>query len=452
MILKKVPHLKGTVNVPGDYSITQKAIAISSIAKGKSIIHGYLDSCSTNITTAAFRAFGIDISDHADPDNENVHSLYIYGNGLKGLSKPSGTINVENNSLLLRMLSGIIASQSYTCSISGDAFIKSLSQESLIKPLRKMGSKITGFDDSDRAPLTITGRELKGIQYVNIVSNDEIKSAVLLAGLYAKNKTTVYETRANHNHMEVLLDQFGAQIEFEHTENTHGKNFCDSATVYNCFELNARDIYVPGDFFYASCFISAALINPDCDIYLTNVGVNSTRIAYLNACIQMGGNIEIFNLKEVNGERIADLHIKTSELHALRIPAGSVTSMIDELPLLCLIASKANGTTIISGLTDIKEKDVDLLKYTLINLNNMGANISIEGECLLIKGLNKLRAADIITNNDHRLNMAMCIAGISSEQGISVPGSKSDGWTYLEDYSSIEYYYPEFLNDLASLI
>ncbi len=423
MKFKKSKGLNGTIKVPGDKSISHRAVMFGSLAKGTTEITGFLNGADCLSTIACFQEMGVKIEIEKD-------RVLVHGNGLHGLTAPTKTLDVGNSGTTTRLISGILAGQDFPCVLSGDASLNSRPMKRIITPLSMMGADIVSVNGNDCAPLKITGKPLKAIHYNSPVASAQVKSSVLLAGLYADGPTSVTEPELSRNHTEIMLRSFGADVKSE------GK----TATILPNPELLAQRIVVPGDISSAAFFIVAGLITPNSEICIKNVGINPTRDGILKVCKEMGANITYENIRE-DQEPTADLIVKTSELHGITIGGSIIPTLIDELPVIALLACFAKGTTIIKDAQELKVKESNRIDLMTNYLSAMGAKVASTDDGMIIEGGYPLHGASIHCKYDHRIAMTFAIAGLNA-----------NGETDIADSECVTVSYPSFYEDLESLM
>ncbi len=423
MKFKKAKGLNGTIKVPGDKSISHRAVMFGSLAKGTTEITGFLSGADCLSTIACFQEMGVKIEIEKD-------RVLVHGNGLHGLTAPTKTLDVGNSGTTTRLISGILAGQDFPCILSGDASLNSRPMKRIITPLSMMGADIVSISGNDCAPLKITGKPLKAIHYNSPVASAQVKSSVLLAGLYADGPTSVTESELSRNHTEIMLRSFGADVKSE------GK----TATILPNPELFAQHIVVPGDISSAAFFIVAGLITPNSEIRIENVGINPTRDGILKVCKEMGANITYENIRK-DQEPTADLIVKTSELHGITIEGSIIPTLIDELPVIALLACFAKGTTIIKDAQELKVKESNRIDLMTNYLSAMGAKVTSTDDGMIIEGGSPLHGVPIHCKYDHRIAMTFAIAGLNA-----------DGETDIADSECVTVSYPSFYDDLKSLM
>ncbi|WP_334293883.1 3-phosphoshikimate 1-carboxyvinyltransferase [Acetitomaculum ruminis] len=423
MELEAVKSLKGEINIPGDKSISHRAIMLGSLAQGESHISNFLTGEDCLSTIDCFRKMGVDI--HLSDKN-----VSIKGNGLHSLKKPSSLLYTGNSGTTTRIISGILSGQDFETQLNGDASIMKRPMSRIIKPLKMMNARIESQLNNDCTPLTIRPSNLKSIDYVSKIASAQVKSCILLAGMYAEGKTSVTEPYLSRNHTEIMVNFFGGKIETEGT-----KSIITPEPI-----LEARDIIIPGDISSAAYFIAAALITPGSEVLIKNVGINPTRDGILTVCKKMGGNIELLNVNTKNGEKTADILVKYSDLRGVTIEGDIIPLLIDELTIIAVIAMFAKGTTIIKDAAELRVKESDRIKTITTNLSKMGANITETDDGMIIEGGSKLYGAETESFNDHRIAMSIAIASLNAK-----------GKTIINNSDCVDISYPGFFEDLKKL-
>lgn len=423
MKLNKVKGLKGTISIPGDKSISHRAVMFGSLAKGTTHITNFLSGADCLATIGCFRAMGVEIEQQGT-------EVTVHGNGLHGLKKPEQQLDVGNSGTTTRLISGILCGQDFEVTLSGDDSLNKRPMGRIMKPLSMMGADIESVNGNGCAPLKITGKPLKAVHYDSPVASAQVKSAVLLAGLYADGKTSVTEPALSRNHTELMLKSFGVQVLSEGT----------TASVLPPKEMTAADIEVPGDISSAAFFIAAGLVTPDSCITLKRVGINPSRNGIIKVCEAMGADLTMSNVKNDNGEPTADITVKTSRLKGTKIGGELIPALIDEIPVIALMAAFAEGETVIKDATELKVKESNRIDLTVDNLVKMGADAEATDDGMIIRGGNPLKAASIYCKYDHRIAMTFSIAGINAE-----------GTTVIEDAECVDVSYPDFYEQLNRL-
>lgn len=413
--------IKGRLRVPGDKSISHRAVMFGAISKGITNIKGFLTGADCISTISIFKKMGIDI----EIKNTDVT---VKGKGLYGLSNPREILDCGNSGTTTRLVSGILSVQNFTSVLTGDKSIQKRPMNRIIAPLTLMGADIKS--NNGFAPLTITGSSLHGIEYNSPVASAQVKSAILLAGLYADSPTTVIEPAKSRDHTELMLKKFGANLNTTKT----------SATINPCKELFSTDIDVPSDISSAAFFMAAAVLVPGSELILENVGINPTRDGVIKVLKDMGANIEIINSND-EFEPVADIKVSYSKLHATTIGGEIIPTLIDELPLLAAVASLAEGKTIIKDAAELKVKESNRIKVMCEELSKLGVNVVETEDGMEIEGTNKLLGnVTISTHDDHRIAMTFAILGLISEGEIK-----------LDNKACVEISYPEFFDDLKKV-
>lgn len=423
MIFKKTKHLKGEIAVPGDKSISHRSIMLGSIASGITEVHGFLNGADCISSMNCFRQMGVDI----DYDGSIVT---IHGNGLHGLKAPADTLDVGNSGTTTRLMSGILAAQNFSSRVIGDDSICRRPMKRIITPLAMMGADITSERGNDCAPLIINGRKLKGIHYDSPVASAQVKSCVLLAGLYADGETSVTEPYVSRNHTELMLNAFGGSC------TTLGT----TATVTSDPVLTGQKIIVPGDISSAAYFLVAGLIAENSEITIKNVGINPTRDGIIDVIKMMGGDITFANVNADSGEPTADITVKTSSLKGCVIEGDIIPKLIDEIPVIAILACFAEGETVIKDAAELKVKESNRIDVMVNNLSAMGADITGTDDGMIIRGGKPLHSAVIHSKKDHRIAMSFAVAAMCAE-----------GETEILDANCVNISYPDFYRDLENL-
>lgn len=423
MKLTKVKGLQGKLSIPGDKSISHRAVMFGALAKGTTHISNFLSGADCLATIDCFRKMGVEI----EQDGTDVK---VHGNGLHGLKQPKDMLDVGNSGTTTRLISGILAGQDFEVTLSGDASLNKRPMKRIMIPLKMMGADIESVHGNDCAPLVIRGTKLKGIHYDSPVASAQVKSCALLAGLYADGKTSVTEPVLSRNHTELMLRSFGVTVESQGT----------TAVVTPPKEMYASDIVVPGDISSATFFIAAGLITPNSCIRLKNVGINPTRDGILRVCKDMGADVTLENVVDSGGEPTADIVVKTSQLKGTVIEGEVIPTLIDEIPVIALLAAFAEGETVIKDAEELKVKESDRIALTVDNLVKMGVDAEATEDGMKIRGGNPLHGARIHCKYDHRIAMTFSIAGINAQ-----------GETIIEDAECVDVSYPAFYEQLNSL-
>lgn len=422
MIFKKANHCTGEVTIPGDKSISHRAVMFGSLAEGTTEVTNFLQGADCLSTIDCFRKMGISI------DN-TPERILIHGKGLHGLNAPATVLDAGNSGTTTRLISGILAAQPFETTLTGDASIQKRPMRRIMEPLSMMGAKIISVKGNDCAPLQITGSRLHGVHYQSKVASAQVKSSILLAGLYADGETSVTEPTISRNHSEIMLRYFGADI---HTE---GK----TAIIRPEPKLTGQEIIVPGDISSAAYFIAAGLLIPGAEVLIKNVGINPTRDGILKVAQAMGGNITYLNKKE-DGEPTADLLVKHSSLHGITIEGDIIPTLIDELPIINIMAACAEGTTIIKDAAELKVKESNRIDVMVQYLSAMGCDITGTDDGMIIHGGKPLHGTIVDSHLDHRIAMSFAIAALVA-----------DGETTIQGSDVVTISYPAFYEDLERL-
>ena len=423
MEITKVDSLKGEITVPGDKSISHRGVMFGSIAEGTTELHGFLNGADCRSTISCFRKLGIDIS-------QRENTVIIHGKGLCGLSAPDSILDVGNSGTTTRLLSGILAGQSFESRLDGDDSIRQRPMKRIMTPLSMMGADIRSLSGNDCAPLQIHGGNLKAISYDSPVASAQVKSAVLLAGLYADGVTSVTEPALSRDHTERMLSGFGAQVTSEGT----------TASVAGHPRLLGQKITIPGDISSAAYFIVAGLLCANSDLLIKNVNTNPTRAGILTVAERMGAKLSLENARVISGEEVCDIHVQTSSLHGTVIEKDLIPTLIDEIPVIAVMAAFASGTTVIRDAQELKVKESNRIDTVAENLSAMGADVTPTEDGMIIHGGAPLHGTRIITKSDHRIAMAFAIAGCNA-----------GGVTTFDDPKCIDISYPTFFETLKEL-
>lgn len=427
--------LHGEIEIPGDKSISHRSVMFGALAKGTTEITHFLQGADCLSTIGCFRAMGIEIENTPE-------KILVHGRGLHGLTAPAGTLDVGNSGTTTRLISGILSGQPFATTLSGDASLNSRPMKRIMEPLSLMGADIQSQNGNGCAPLQINHHlnpgshpELKHIHYRSRVASAQVKSAVLLAGLYADGVTEVTEPTLSRNHTELMLNGFGANvITINHDDGSA------TASIQPCEELFARQIQVPGDISSAAYFIAAGLLVPNSELLIRNVGINPTRAGLLEVCRAMGADITYVNQTSASGEPTADLLVRSSSLHGTTVEGAIIPTLIDEIPMIAVMAAFAEGTTVIKDAAELKVKETDRIKTTTEALLAMGVDVVPTEDGMIIHGGNPLHGTDINSYLDHRIAMAFSIAGLAAA-----------GTTTIQDSRCVDVSYPEFYESLGAL-
>lgn len=422
--------LKGEISIPGDKSISHRSVMLGAIARGTTEITHFLKGADCLSTIGCFRRMGIEIEEKPDV-------ILVHGKGLRGLVAPSDTLDVGNSGTTTRLLSGILAGQNFLSVLSGDASLNSRPMARIMTPLNRMGAHITSLHHNDCAPLKIEPGILRGIHYQSPVASAQVKSAVLLAGLYADSETSVTEPSLSRNHTELMLQNFGAYV-----SSTMHSDGSATAQLEPCGELYGQQIAVPGDISSAAYFIAAGLLVPHSEILVKNVGTNFTRAGFLKVCEAMGASLTLLDKSFEGGEGRADILVRSASLKGTVIEGDLIPTLIDELPIIAVMAACAEGTTIIKDAAELKVKETNRIDTVTENLKAMGVPVTPTADGMIIEGRadTSLSGAHIKSYLDHRIAMSFAVAGLAAS-----------GETVIEDSQCVDVSYPEFFASLESL-
>ena len=415
--------LRGEITIPGDKSISHRSVMFGSLAKGTTKITGFLQGADCLSTISCFRKMGISIENLED-------TVLVHGNGLHGLKKPDSVLDCGNSGTTTRLISGILSAQNFSVTLTGDASIQKRPMKRIMDPLSQMGADITSVNGNGCAPLAINGRTLHGIHYQSPVASAQVKSAILLAGLYAEGETKVTEPSLSRNHTELMLKEFGADVRTEKT----------TAIIRPAEELFAKEIAVPGDISSAAFFLAAGLMIPNSEILIRHVGINPTRDGILRVCRDMGADLTIVNASTGDGEPTADILVRSSALHGTVIGGAIIPTLIDELPMIAAMACFAEGETVIKDAAELKVKESNRIDVMVRNLIAMGADVTETEDGMIIHGGKPLHGAVVDSHKDHRIAMTFAVAALAA-----------DGETEIIDADCVDISYPAFYEELEKL-
>lgn len=426
------PHtsvgLRGRIQIPGDKSISHRALMLGALATGETQIRGLLLGEDPRSTATCFRALGAQVSDL------NSELVTVQGMGLGLLQEPSQVLDAGNSGTTLRLMMGILASHpDRLFTVTGDASLRSRPMGRVVTPLRQMGAQIWGRQNDTLAPLAIRGQQLQPIHYHSPMASAQVKSAVLLAGLMAEGQTTVTEPALSRDHSERMLRAFGAVVSVN-------PETC-SASVMGPAQLQGQPVIVPGDISSAAFWLVAGAIVPSSDLLIENVGINPTRTGILDVLLEMGADITLENPREAAGEPVADLRVRASKLKACTIEGAIIPRLIDEIPILAVAATIAQGTTLIRDATELRVKESDRLTAMASQLNRMGAKVTEHSDGLEIVGGTPLQGAEVDSFTDHRIAMSLAIAALVAS-----------GTTLIHRAEAAAISYPAFADTLKNLL
>jgi len=423
IIIGSSKALKGEITPPGDKSISHRSLMLGSLATGTTLVRDFLISDDTLSTANAMRALGASIEISGT-------QVLVKGNGIYGLKEPNQIINCGNSGTTTRLLIGLLSPQAFTSTLTGDKYLQARPMKRVVGPLVQMGAKINGNEEGNKLPLTITGSKLNGISYELPVASAQVKSAILLAGLYAEGETEVIEPEPSRDHTERMLSYLGVPIK----KNGH------SIKINKVSKINSGEIIVPSDLSSAAFFIVAALITPGSEVLIKNVGINPLRTGIIDILKNMGGDIEIINERDVNGEPIGDILTRSSNLHATEISGDVIPKAIDELPLVAVAASFAEGETLIKDAKELRVKETDRIHAMATELGKLGVKVEEFEDGMSIIGTQSLRGAKCSSWGDHRIAMSIAIAAL-----------RAKGETEIIDADCVSVSYPGFFEVLDEL-
>jgi len=419
MDIKKISKANGTVKVPGDKSISHRAVMLGSLAKGTTEITGFLKGADCLSTIDCFRNMGIDIS-------VNGENVTVKGNGLNGLKKPNEMLYTGNSGTTTRLLCGILAGQEFDTAITGDASIQKRPMGRVTKPLSLMGAKI----ENEYCPLYITGSQLHGIDYKMPVASAQVKTAIILAGLYADGETVVREIEKSRDHTELMLGAMGADIKVDGLD----------IFVNKTSNLSAVNVDVPGDISSAAFFMVLGAIMPNSVITITNVGINPTRTGIIDVLKDMGAEITLENVRTSAGESVADITVRSSSLKGTTVGGDIIPRLIDELPIIAVAAVFADGETVIKDAQELKVKETNRIRAVVDEFTKCGIDITETDDGMIIRGGKAIHGADFKTYGDHRMAMSL-----------TVLAQLADGNSTLDDSECACVSYPTFFDDFYKL-
>lgn len=415
--------LNGTIFIPGDKSISHRAVMFGSIAEGITKITNFLQGEDCLSTIACFQKLGITIE-------QNGTDVIVYGKGLKGLVEPAEVLDVGNSGTTIRLMLGILANVPFHCTVIGDASIGKRPMKRVTEPLRQMGAKIDGREDGQYTPLSIRGGNIEGIHYSSPVASAQVKSAVLLAGLQGEGVTTVTEPLQSRDHTERMLRAFGCDVTVDGL----------TVSLQGGQKLSSTNIEVPGDISSAAFFLAAGTIVSNSKIVLKNVGLNPTRTGILDVLSQMGANLSIDNIRNEEFEPFGDITVETSQLRGIEIGGTLIPRLIDEIPIIALLATQAEGITVIKDAEELKVKETNRIDTVVNELKKLGANIEATEDGMIVRGKMPLQGNVVNSYGDHRIGMMLGIAACIA-----------DGEVIIENSEAVSVSYPNFFQQLYML-
>lgn len=419
MIINPTSPLRGEITVPGDKSISHRAVMLGAICDGTTHITGFLNGADCLSTISCFEKMGIKI-------DINGHEVVVHGRGMHSLTPPTETLYTGNSGTTTRLLAGLLCGQGFDCTIDGDESIRRRPMKRIRTPLELMGAEI----DSDFCPLHIKASRLHGISYTLPVASAQLKSAIILASMYADGKTVITEPQKSRDHTELMLSAMGAHISSE-----NGK-----ITSLPVERLSAVDIDVPGDISSAAFFMVAAAIVPNSQVTIKNVGINETRSGIIDVLKSMGASMSFENERLAGLERVCDITVSSSSLHGCQIGGDIIPRLIDEIPVIAVAAAFADGDTVIKDAEELKVKESNRLDAVVCELTRAGVDVEATSDGMIIHGGRTVHGADFATYNDHRMAMSMAVLALAAE-----------GESTIENPSVVDISFPEFFDLLNAL-
>jgi 3-phosphoshikimate 1-carboxyvinyltransferase len=414
--------LKGEFFPPSDKSISHRAVILSSIAEGKSVVKNFLRADDTESTANAFRSLGIEI-------RQSGSTLTIHGKGLRGLSEPEGVIDCGNSGTTIRLISGVLSGNPFFSVLTGDDSLRKRPMARVIRPLSLMGAHIMARSDNRYPPLAIKGGGLKPVSYELPVASAQVKSSILLAALYCDGETVITEPSKSRDHTERMLPAQGADLRTRKR----------TVFIKGGRRLSPMEMEVPGDFSSAAFFIVAALLIPGAEITARNVGINPTRTGLLEALSRMGAKVSVENVRQISGEPVADIHCAGGTgLRAIDLPEEMIPSLIDEFPVLCVAAANAEGFTTIRGAAELRVKESDRIKAMASELKKLGAEVEEYPDGIGIKGAAQLKGTEVESHGDHRIAMAMAVAALAAKGPTTINGASAVGISFPEFFDILK--------------
>ncbi|MEX2227745.1 MAG: 3-phosphoshikimate 1-carboxyvinyltransferase [Dehalococcoidia bacterium] len=427
-VIKPARRLRGTIQPPGDKSISHRAAILNAIADGEAVVHNFLPGEDCRSTLTVLRALGVE---HELDTSGDVSVLRITGAGIDGLREPPGVLDCANSGTTMRLMAGVLAGQPFLSVLDGDDSLRSRPMARIAEPLRRMGARIDGRDGARFAPLTVRGGGLHGIRYKLPMASAQVKSAVLLAALYAEGETIVEEPGPARDHTERMLDAMGAHIEREGP----------AVRITPGTRLEALSMRVPNDMSAAAFWIVAATVHPDAELRITGVGINPTRTGIIDALRAMGADLAIEEERVVGGEPVADIVVRSSQLEGTVVEGDLVPRLLDEAPVLAVAAAFARGTTEIRDAGELIVKESNRVATTASQLAALGVRIRERPDGMIIEGGNGIAGGNARSFGDHRLAMALAVAGVAGAGAVTIEGAECVGvsypgfWRHLEAIS-----------------
>lgn len=418
-----IQSLRGEIAVPGDKSVSHRSIMFGALAEGETVVKNFLPGADCLSTIACFQKMGVSIE-------QNGKQVRVVGNGFNGLIEPDEVLDVGNSGTTIRLMMGILAGQNFSAVLAGDKSIAKRTMTRVVKPLQEMGAAIDGRNNGEFAPLHIRGGHLHPISYVLPVASAQVKSAILLAGLQADGETVVIEPEETRDHTERMIRQFGGQVD----------KVDNAIKIQGHQVLKGTEVYVPGDISSAAFFMVAAAITENSEVVLKNVGLNPTRTGIIEVMQNMGADLTVEELPST-GEPVGNITVRSSKLKGTTISGKLIPRLIDELPIISLLATQAEGTTVIRDAAELKVKETNRIDTVAHELSLLGANVTPTDDGLIIEGGTALHGGNVTSYGDHRIGMMLAVAALIAKGKIE-----------LDDPSAIDVSYPEFFDHLNQLI
>ncbi|WP_077213794.1 3-phosphoshikimate 1-carboxyvinyltransferase [Bacillus dakarensis] len=423
-LVNNIKNLSGTLTIPGDKSISHRSVMFGALAEGTTTVTNFLSGEDCLSTISCFRKLGVEIK-------QEDETLIIHGKGFKGLVEPGEILDVGNSGTTIRLMLGILSGQSFFSTLVGDSSIAKRPMTRVTIPLKSMGASIDGRNNGEFTPISVRGGSLKGITYELPVASAQVKSAILLAGLQAEGETVIIEPSKTRDHTERMIKQFGGEVEVDNL----------TITVKGGQAFKATDVQVPGDISSAAFFLVAGAIVEDSEITLKNVGLNPSRTGIIDVMLSMGAELTISNEHPEAFEPMGDLTIKTSNLKGTTIEGDIIPRLIDEIPVIALLATQAEGVTVIKDAEELKVKETNRIDTVVNELKKLGANIEATSDGMIIYGKTPLTGGTVSSHGDHRIGMMLAVAALLSDKEV-----------FLENGEAISVSYPSFFSHLDSLI
>lgn len=423
-LVNNIKNLSGTLTIPGDKSISHRSVMFGALSEGTTTVTNFLSGEDCLSTISCFRKLGVEIK-------QEDETVIIHGKGFKGLVEPAEILDVGNSGTTIRLMLGILSGQSFFSTLVGDSSIAKRPMTRVTNPLKSMGASIDGRNNGEFTPISIRGGSLKGMTYELPVASAQVKSAILLAGLQAEGETVIIEPSKTRDHTERMIKQFGGEVEVDNL----------TITVKGGQSFKATDVQVPGDISSAAFFLVAGAIVEDSEIILKNVGLNPSRTGIIDVMLSMGAELTISNDHPEAFEPMGDLTIKTSNLKGTTIEGDIIPRLIDEIPVIALLATQAEGVTVIKDAEELKVKETNRIDTVVNELKKLGANIEATSDGMIIHGKTPLTGGTVSSHGDHRIGMMLAVAALLSDKEV-----------FLENGEAISVSYPSFFSHLDSLI